>query len=186
MRYVCVDGRKREAAFVKTLIKMMIEYNRWANQRLVEDCRAVPNEELQSSFGSEQLSVWETLSRALWNDGVWLARLQGDRQELPLAEARSQDLEDFAERRQFLDNQLMDFADSVTEIKLTQSFVNRTGKEVPTLEQPLGMALIHLSHLQSHHRSQIQTYLAIRQQASQDIGFMTFQKSTGLGMKLPS
>lgn len=171
---------------MKTLIKMMVEYNRWANQRLVEDCRAIPNEELQSSFGSGQLSVWETLSRALWNDGVWLARLHGDRQELPLTEARAQGLEDFAERRQFLDNQLMDFADGVTEIKLTQSFMKRAEKEALALEQTLGMAMIHLFHLQSHHRSQIQTFLAIRQQMSQDIGFLTFQKTTGLGMKLPS
>lgn len=171
---------------MKTLIKMMIEYNRWANQRLVADCRAVPNEELQSSFGNEQLSVWETLSHALRNDSVWLARLHGIQQELPLIEASSQNLENFADRRELLDNQLMDFADSVTEIKLTQSFMKPTGKEVQNLEQPLGMALIHLSHLQSHHRSQIQTFLAIRQQASQDIGFLTFQKSTGLGMKLPS
>lgn len=167
---------------MRSFVRMMMEYNRWANTRLLADCDKVDATGFQTDFGVEYRSIHGTLDHALQLDRIWLARFSHQRE--PCSETgtlKTLDFGDLAEQRQYTDEDLTCFTEHVTEIQLTQCIRFKTSWNPIEFHQPLGSAFFHVFHHQGHYRAQAQALLQMLGQEPQALDFLHFQQQTGLG-----
>ena len=68
---------------MKALLNMMMEYNRWANERLFADCEQVPEEIYHRDLRTEYGSIHKTLDHILLVDLLWLERFAGRGDKYP-------------------------------------------------------------------------------------------------------
>ncbi len=162
---------------------MLTEYNRWANQRIMADCKDAYNQELQQGAVSDGPSVVSSLHQALVKDLVWLAWLNGYNPDNTSAPKQNLDWLSFQEERQSADERLMAFTDAITERQLALGLVQMLKAEVMDIDPSVGLTLVHLFHQQSHHRAKVQTLLGQMGISTGDLAFLTFQRVTGLGLK---
>ena len=167
---------------MKAFIRMMCEYSRWANARLMEDCSALSAEQLSRDFGSEFGSVHRTLDHALLMDRLWLARLSGS--ELPRSstgQTLTSTFRDLQEQRLFTDQDLIAFTEALTEASLANPVRYRLEEGRTELVQPLVSALLHVFNSQSQYRAQAHCFLHMLKQSPQTLDMLDFQQQTGLG-----
>lgn len=168
---------------MKALLNMMMEYNRWANERLFADCRNVPKEVYHRDQGAEYGSIHKTLDHILLVDLLWLARFAGGGGAYPSFDRTiTSSFDELNDRRQVTDEELNRFCHETTEAGLTRMVRFKTVLDPVELEQPVGGALILLFHHQSHYRAQVQTQLNIQGYQPQLLNLMHFQRQTGLGL----
>lgn len=168
---------------MKALLNMMMEYNRWANERLFADCEQVPEEIYHRELNTEYGSIHKTLDHILLVDLLWLDRFAGGGDKYTSFDQTITDsFNELKERRQITDEELSRFCQESTEIGLTRMVQFRTILDPATIEQPVGGAIILLFHHQSHYRAQAQALLNMQGCPSQILNLMYFQRQTGLGL----
>jgi len=139
-------------------MRILYDYNTWANHRSLEAAAALTNEQFIRPMGSSFSSVRDTLAHICGGEWVWLERFQGrSPASLPdvaecgdAASLRAQ----WAEQEQ----KLLAFAG-----KLTQEDLNRM-MEYKTLKfgvytNPLWQSMQHLVNHGTYHRGQVTTML---------------------------
>ena len=162
---------------------MMMEYNRWANDRLFADCSGVPAEYLHRTTGAEYESVHKTLDHILLLDRLWLCRLRGRNHEFDsLHQTITSDFEELRTKREIADEELTRYCHEITEARLCSIVRFKTLLEPAELEQTIGSALLLLFHLQGHYRAQAQALLKMQGFATRALNLLTFQRQTGLGL----
>ncbi|WP_417684064.1 DinB family protein [Roseibium sp.] len=167
---------------MKALIRMMSEYNRWANNRLIEDCACVSVHDLWKDLGAEYRSIHGTLDHGLLVDRLWLARFSG--LEPPFADFKTSLTTSFEEltlERSYTDEDLDSFIDNVSEAFLLRNIEYTTFRSTQKISQPLGSALLHLFHHQSHYRAQVQAFLQQFGKKTRTLDLLRFQRLTMLG-----
>lgn len=168
---------------MKAVLNMMMEYNRWANERLYADCDQVTEENYHRDLGTEYGSIHKTLDHILLVDLLWLDRFVGGGDKYPSFDQTITDtFKELKTRREITDEDLSRFCQESTEVGLTRMVQFKTVLAPATIEQPVGGAIILLFHHQSHYRSQAQAQLAMLGYKSQILNLMFFQRQTGLGL----
>lgn len=171
------------SAFVKALINMMMEYNRWANDRLFADCGDVPAEYLHQPTGTEYETVHKTLDHILLLDHLWLCRLRGRKHKFDsLDQTITSDFEELKVKRELADEELTNYCHEVTEAALSSVVRFKTLLDPAEIEQTIGSALLLLFHLQGHYRAQAQALLKMHGFTNRVLNLMAFQRQTGLGL----
>jgi uncharacterized damage-inducible protein DinB len=135
-------------------IRLLFEYNAWADRRTLEACAALTSEQFTRELGGSFPSVRDTLVHILWGEWLWLERWHGRSHgpEPPWPQPR-----DFAELRSRwpdVERGLRDFAAGLTPSDLERVIEYRrtTGS---VFRQPLQPMLQHLVNHGTYHRGQV-------------------------------
>lgn len=161
--------------------RMMADYNRWANARLLAACGSLTEAEYKADKGAFFGSLHGTLNHLLAADRIWQKRLSGegdapDRLDAILCETFAALAKDRAQE----DQRIIAWMDRLDENALSSS-VTYTPITVPEpVTQPLGPALAHVFNHQTHHRGQCHAILTALGKPSIVLDLITFLRSDGL------
>ncbi|MDP9525825.1 DinB family protein [Pseudomonas protegens] len=168
---------------------LMARYNQWMNAKLYQAAMSLPEAQIvldrQAFFGS----ILGTLNHLLAGDTIWLKRfarhpaqppalapLQQVAQPQDLKTLLFPDLRGLWQQRQWLDQLILDFSQSLSDADLDSS-LHYTNTKGVAAERDFHALLVHFFNHQTHHRGQASTLLT---QAGVDVG------DTDLLMLIPS
>ena len=135
-------------------MRVLYDYNAWANHRSLEAAAALPNEQFLKPMGSSFGSVRDTLAHICGAEWIWLERFQG-RSPASLPDmAESADAASLRAKWAEQEERLLAFVG-----KLTQGF--------GVYKNPLWQSMQHVVNHGTYHRGQVTTML--RQHGAQPI-----------------
>ena len=139
-------------------IRLLYDFNAWANNRTLEACTALSPEQFRRDLGSSFKSVRDTLAHIYGAEWVWMERWHG---RIPSAMPAAADFPDLETvRRCFaeMDRNLVDYVASLNadDVQRVMSYKSMAG--APSA-QPLWQMLQHLANHGTYHRGQIATML---------------------------
>lgn len=148
-------------------VRLLYDFNGWANHRTLDACAALAPEQLTRDLGSSFRSVRDTLAHIYGAEWIWMERWHGRVPAgLPSA-ADFPDLETLRRRFAEMDQNLVDYAASLTADDLQRVMTVKTSAGT-TFSQPLWQMLQHLANHGSYHRGQVATML--RQLGAKPVG----------------
>lgn len=162
-----------------TEIKRLYEYNRWANERVLESLRPISQEvfatDRQASHGSVR-GVLAHIAGAQW---IWLERWKGSSPVALLPESEFETVEIATKRLARIEHDLRDFTSQLTQADIDGSREYRTteGKHYSNI---LGDMMLHVANHSSYHRGQITTLLRQLGAVPQSTDFILFLRSKGV------
>lgn len=139
-------------------MRVLYDYNVWANHRALDAAAALTNEQFLKPMGSSFSSVRDTLAHICAAEWIWLERFQG-RSPAALPDAKEcEDLASLQAKWAEQEGQLLAFVS-----KLTQEDLNRV-LEYKTLKfgvykNPLWQSMQHVVNHGTYHRGQVTTML---------------------------
>lgn len=139
-------------------IRLLYDYNFWANRRILEACRPLTPEQFTRSLGSSFPSVHATLVHICEAEWLWLERWHG--RSAPGLRPPS-DFPDFSsvERRWTeVERNLIDYVASLRAEDLARVVHHKTTQGVPQAA-PHWQMLQHLVNHGTYHRGQVATML---------------------------
>jgi len=139
-------------------VRILFQYNLWANRRLLDVCATLTNEQFTRSLVSSFSSVRDTFGHIYGAEWIWNERIQG---RLPATLPAANDFPDIASARaklEEMDQQFADYASRITQEDLDRVMHYKTmgGNE---FSNPLWQTLQHLANHSTYHRGQIVTML---------------------------
>jgi uncharacterized damage-inducible protein DinB len=147
-------------------MRMLYDYNAWANHRSLEAAASLTNEQFVKPMGSSFGSVRDTLAHICGAEWIWLERFQGRSPSL-LPDTR--EFEDVASlRAQWTEQEarLLAFVGHVTQDDLNRMMEYKTLK-FGVYANPMWQSMQHVVNHGTYHRGQVTTLL--RQLGAQPI-----------------
>ncbi|MBD8894102.1 DinB family protein [Roseibium litorale] len=167
---------------MKVFICILSEHNKWANERLLSDCACVSDQDYFRNVHPSLGSIHTTLVSGLKTDGLWLSRVTGEPENSFFAlGSPANSIEDMIEKRVSLDETLCQFANSLTESRLSKTISLHDPEAHEDLHQPLCMTMLHMFQQQTQYRSQVQVLLAQAGMSVTNLDLHLFQNLTGRG-----
>ncbi|MCW5715656.1 MAG: damage-inducible protein DinB [Bauldia sp.] len=161
--------------------RMFAGYNRWANRRLYDAVRALPDADYRADRGAFFGSLRGTLNHILVADRIWLHRFTGEGDAPRALDAILHDaFADLEPARTAEDERIIAFVAALDEARLDATFpYSPISTPEQTIVQPLREALAHLFNHQTHHRGQAHTLLTIAggRNAAPSLDLLLFQRS---------
>ena len=143
-----------EAPLDSETIRLLFDYNAWANRRTLDACAALSDEQFTRDMGSSFPSVRDTLAHILWAEWLWLERWRG-RSPGPMPSATEYpDPARWAE----VERDLMGFVASLSTTDVARISEYRTTKGT-AVANPLWQSLQHVVNHGTYHRGQVATLL---------------------------
>ena len=139
-------------------IRLLYDYNSWANARTLEACGALDLERLTRDLGSSHRSVRETLAHIMGAEWIWLERWNGRAPSALPAGQLFPDLESLSRRWSEVERDLLGLVAGLREADLERELQYRTLDGKP-YSQPLWQMLQHLVNHGSYHRGQVAAML---------------------------
>lgn len=161
--------------------RMFAGYNRWANRRIYDAVRALPDSDYRADRGAFFGSLGGTLNHLLVTDLIWMRRFTGEGENPRTLDAiLHDDLQALEAARQAEDERIVAFVAGLDEARLAGP-ARYTPISIPdqTIVQPLREALAHWFNHQTHHRGQAHTLLTIAggRNAAPSLDLILFQRS---------
>lgn len=145
----------RPAMTLEGMFAAMPRNNAWANRRLHEACRGLPDDGFRAPRGGFFGSISRTLNHILIVDWYYLDQMSGaglgywlrqDEEPYPI-------LDDLIEAQRAADRRLIAFCDGLGPADLARTVpMERPGRKAP--DERIGDLLAHLFQHQVHHRGQ--------------------------------
>jgi uncharacterized damage-inducible protein DinB len=170
---------------LKSHFGMLAGYNRWANRRLYEAARALPDADYRAHRGAFFGSLHGTLNHLLVADHIWMRRFTGTGPvRTRLDEILFEELSALERARQEEDGRIVAYVDPLTEADLAKTFTYRTIVNPRDITQALAPALTHFFNHQTHHRGQAHALvtMAAGNPAMPSLDLIQFQRETGIGL----
>jgi uncharacterized damage-inducible protein DinB len=170
---------------LKRHFAMLAAYNRWANARLYETARGLPDGEYRADRGAFFSSLHGTLNHLLVADRIWMRRFTGTGPlQTRLDEILFEDLPALERARQEEDARIVAYVDLLSEAELAQTITYRTIVNPRDITQALAPALTHFFNHQTHHRGQAHALvtMAAGNAAMPSLDLIQFQRETGIGL----
>jgi uncharacterized damage-inducible protein DinB len=170
---------------MKPHFTMMAGYNRWANERLYEAARALPDADYRANRGAFFGSLHGTLNHLLVADRVWMRRFTGTGPiQTKLDEILFEEFAALEHARQEMDELIIGYVDLLTEADLEDVLAYRTIVNAEDISQPLTRALAHFFNHQTHHRGQAHALVTqiAGNAAMPSLDLLIFQRETGIGL----
>jgi uncharacterized damage-inducible protein DinB len=139
-------------------LKVLFEFNQWADQRTLNACAALSDEQFTRALGSSFSSVRDTLAHIYGAEWIWNERIQG---RSPGAHPSADAFPNLAAVREKLgemDRYFLEFASSRTQQQLDAVFHYKTAGGTE-FSNPLWQTLHQLTNHATYHRGQITTML---------------------------
>jgi uncharacterized damage-inducible protein DinB len=139
-------------------IRLLYDYDGWANRRILDACAALAPEQFTRDMGSSFRSVRDTLAHILGAQWVWLERFQGRSPgALPKAD-QFPDLTVLRVRWDEVQRDLLAYVGGLSAGELDGTFEYRTSRG-DVFRNVLWQTLQHLVNHGSYHRGQVTTML---------------------------
>jgi uncharacterized damage-inducible protein DinB len=170
---------------MKSHFAMMAGYNRWANERLYEAARALPEADYRANRGAFFGSLHGTLNHLLVADRIWMRRFTGAGPvQTRLDEILFEEFSALEYARQEMDELIIGYVDLLTEADLDATLTYRLIVNPTDVTQPLAPALTHFFNHQTHHRGQAHMLvtMAAGKAAMPSLDLIIFQRETGVGL----
>jgi len=164
---------------LKNHFALLATYNQWMNEKLYSAARTLSDDELAQDRGAFFGSVLGTLNHLVVADRLWLNRLSchprfkealSELATLPLPtrldEVLYPDFTQLHQHRVWLDQQIIQFIDSLDELDLGLTLRYNNTRGEPFAKQ-CSLVLVHVFNHQTHHRGQVTTLLT---QAGVEVG----------------
>jgi len=164
---------------------MMAGYNRWANVRLYQAVRPLPDADYRADRGAFFGSLHRTLNHLLVADRIWMRRFTGTGPvQTRLDEILHEDFTALEDARQVEDERIVGYVELLTELDLAETFTYRPISDPREITQPLAPALAHFFNHQTHHRGQAHALvtMAAGKTAMPSLDLIIFQRETGTGL----
>ena len=139
-------------------MRLLYEYNSWANHRLLDACAALTPEQFTRDLHSSFPSVRDTLAHILVAEWIWYERFHGRFPAALSPATQFPALADLRARWSAVEANLLLFVNGLTSADLARvhDFPNLKGDRQPL---PLWQALQHLVNHGSYHRGQVTAFL---------------------------
>lgn len=139
-------------------VRLLYEFNAWANNRTLDACAALTPEQLTRDLGSSFKSVRDTLAHIYGAQWIWMERWHGRVPSgLPSA-VDFPDLQTLRQRFAEMDRNLVDYTASLNADDVARVISVKTSSGA-VFAQPLWQMLQHLANHGSYHRGQVATML---------------------------
>jgi uncharacterized damage-inducible protein DinB len=139
-------------------MRMLYDYNAWANHRALEATSALTPEQFTRTLGSSFSSVRDTLAHIFGAEWVWLERFQGRSPSSLPEPAQFPDITVLRERWAEHELRLLKYVRSLTQEDLDRVVEYKTMK-LGASRNPLWQAMQHLVNHGTYHRGQVATLL---------------------------
>jgi uncharacterized damage-inducible protein DinB len=168
---------------MKSILRMLADYNRWANRRLYEAAGRLDDADYRADNGAFFGSVHGTLNHLLVADRIWMWRLTGEG-EAPkrLDEIIHDDFIALRAAREAEDARIVAYMTSLTDAALEGSVRYVTISSPTGIEQKLLPLLINLFNHQTHHRGQAHCLLTRITNQAPSLDLLMFQRETGISL----
>lgn len=135
-------------------VRLLYDYNHWANERLLAVAETAPRERLSERVGASFDSIHGTLAHVLGAEILWLSRWRGVSPPRLLGGEDFDNLAAIRARWTAQQHELQAFLDDLTPEKLAAplQYTNTSGK---TFRYPLWQLMLHLVNHGTHHRSEL-------------------------------
>jgi uncharacterized damage-inducible protein DinB len=139
------------------VLRMQLDYTRWASARLLEAAAALNDVELKRDFGTANKTVIGTLAHVYGGDRVWLARVRGDAPVL-LPSAAFDDIAVLGPAWTAVMESWMEWARPLADEDFLRDVSYRDLKGNPWTT-PLWQIVLHVVNHGTHHRGQAAGFL---------------------------
>jgi len=139
-------------------IRILFDYNSWANQRTLDSCAPLNQEQFTRDLSSSFRSLRDTLVHIVHAEWIWLERWHGRSPAAPPEGLNFPDLESVRRRFAEIDRGLVDYVASLTPADLQRVLHYKTMAGAPQA-QPGWQMLQHLANHGTYHRGQAATML---------------------------
>jgi uncharacterized damage-inducible protein DinB len=140
------------------LLRLLFQYNQWADRRMVDACSALTNEQFTRDLGSSFRSVRDTLVHLYGAEWVWNERIEGRSPTSLVAGTGFPDLASVRTKLEEMDTFYIDYVSCLTpqDLERVIHYKSFAGDE---FSNPLWQTLHQLTNHASYHRGQIITLL---------------------------
>jgi uncharacterized damage-inducible protein DinB len=139
-------------------IRLLYEYNSWANHRTLDACSALTEEQFTRDLNSSFRSIRDTLSHVCEVEWLWLDRWRGNSVNSLRPGTDFPTLDSLRRRWQEVESALVDYLKMLRPEDLERVVKHKTTKGVPQAA-PLRQMLQHLVNHGTYHRGQVATML---------------------------
>jgi uncharacterized damage-inducible protein DinB len=139
-------------------IRLLYDYNAWANRRALSAAAALTPEQFTKPMSSSFPSVRDTLAHIFGAEWLWLERFQGRSPASLPDNTQYPDAATLSERWAEFEPRLLTFARNLTQSDLDRVMEYRTLK-FGVYTNPLWQSMQHLVNHGSYHRGQVTTLL---------------------------
>ncbi|HXC33231.1 MAG TPA: DinB family protein [Verrucomicrobiae bacterium] len=140
------------------LLRLLFQYNAWADRRLLDACGQLSNEQFTRSLGSSFSSVRDTLAHLYGAEWIWNERFRGHSPTALPGGAGYPDLASIRAKVEEMDQYFIDYVSKLSQQDLDRVIVYKTfgGQE---FSNPLWQSLHQLTNHGTYHRGQVVTML---------------------------
>jgi len=147
-----------EIAITPQQVRVLYDYNAWANRRTLDACSALANEQFTRDLGCSHRSVRDTLAHIMGAAWIWLERWNGRSPSgLPPSDQYA-NLSILRARWGEIERDVLQFVAGLSKEELEQDRPYRT-TEGKSYSQPLWQMLQHLVNHSTYHRGQVAAML---------------------------
>ena len=141
-------------------IKLLYDYNDWANNRMLAACAGLTAERWDQSLGHSWGSARGLLTHIMAGEMIWLARWKGHSPKSVRPPAEFPTFADLRAAWQEHSVELRSFVNAVTDDSLSGdvAYTNTAGEG---FNNPLGHLMLHLANHGTHHRGELAATLAV-------------------------
>jgi uncharacterized damage-inducible protein DinB len=139
-------------------IRLLYEYNAWANRRSLSAAAALTPEQFTKPMSSSFSSVRDTLAHIFGAEWLWLERFQGRSPSSLPDTSQYADVVSLGGRWGEFEPRLLNFARGLTQSDLDRVMEYKTLK-FGVYSNPLWQSMQHLVNHGSYHRGQVTTLL---------------------------
>ena len=163
-------------------VRVLYEYNAWANARSLEAVGRLTAGEFTRESGGSFASVRDTLVHMLWAEWVWLRRWLGESPRVTFDPAEFPDLARLRARWAEVERGQAEFVAGLTDesLRRTLTYTNTRGEE---WSYTLAEMMLHTANHATYHRGQVTTLLRQlgREPALTDFLYYIDERQTGGG-----
>jgi len=159
-------------------IKLLVAYNRWANQRFFDALRRLPAEPYAREMKSSHGGIHGTLAHIVGAERNWLTRWLRSREAIALASSGVDQLASLSDLRVHWEktcDEMAQFLETLTDRKL-QEAVTTTNPRGETFVGKIWQMIQHVVDHSSYHRGQIVTMLRQLGMAPPSTGLIRFYR----------
>ena len=154
-------------------IQRLYDYNRWANERVLESLRPIRQDVFTSNKQASHGSIHGIIAHIAAAEWIWLERWKGSSPVSLLPESEFETVEIATRRLCKIDHDLQEFTSQLTQEDVDGSCGYRT-TEGKAYSNVLCDMLLHVVNHSSYHRGQITTLLRQSGAVPQSTDFILF------------
>jgi uncharacterized damage-inducible protein DinB len=139
-------------------IRLLYDYNAWANHRALDAASALTAEQLVKPLGSSFSSVRDTLAHICGAEWIWLERFQGRSPSSLPDTTQFGNVSSLRAHWGVQETRLLDFVRGLTQTDLDRTLEYKTLK-FGVYKNPLWQSMQHVVNHGTYHRGQITTML---------------------------